>query len=278
MITITDCLYANTEKIIAGVAEELGSTIVTDADILGKTLRTTNLNRATLQKVIESKKIEFNDFSHEKEKCTALLKKTISDFASQDSCIFHGILGHLIPREISHVLRVLIISDKKKRIKTGMDNQGLTEKDVIKNMEIADTHSSLWTNDLFAKTAWDESLYDRVIAMDKLDTAQSISLISADAARRLAKKAMLIKNETSNFMLIADVAVALSEIGLGVLVTAQNGSVVVTIDKKVMMLSKLKQKIINTVREIPGVKSVTTKIGHNYYKGNIIHNYELTPP
>lgn len=278
MITITDCLYANAEKTVAGVAEKLGRTIVTDADILDKTLQTTPMNRTTLQKVIESRKIEFDDFSHEKEKCTAWLKKTISTFASREACIFHGILGHLIPREISHAMRVLIISDKKRRIKNGMANPGLTEKDVIKRMETADTHSSLWTNDLFDKTAWDESLYDIVISTDKLDTAQSVFLITEDAARRSAQKGTLIENETSDFMLMADVGVALSEIGLGLLVTAQKGSVVITIDKKVMMLSKLKQKIINTVREIPGVKSVTTKIGQNYYQGDIIHNYKLTPP
>nr|MBL0716630.1 response regulator [Desulfobacterales bacterium] len=75
-----------------------------------------------------------------------------------------------------------------------------------------------------------------------------------------------------------DVEVAMSELGKGLQVDAADGKVVVTIDKKVLMLTKFEQKIINIVQKIPGVQSVETKIGKNFYEGNLIHNYDFDPP
>jgi len=45
-----------------------------------------------------------------------------------------------------------------------------------------------------------------------------------------------------------------------------------------MMFSKLKQEIIKIVQSVQGVRSVDIKIGKNYYKINIAHNYELESP
>ena len=69
-----------------------------------------------------------------------------------------------------------------------------------------------------------------------------------------------------DFNLSADVEMALSDIGKGLVVKANKGLVVVTIDKKIKMLTKFQQKIIQTVEAIPGVDLVETRIGRNYYK------------
>ncbi len=81
-----------------------------------------------------------------------------------------------------------------------------------------------------------------------------------------------------DFKLISEIDLVLSEIGQGLLIGIEGGNVIVTIDKKVMMLARLQQKIVTVVQKIPGVKSVETKIGKNYYKGNIIRNYEFETP
>ncbi|MCD6185076.1 MAG: response regulator [Deltaproteobacteria bacterium] len=277
VLTITSGLYSNAEEIVNNLSEKLNSKLITDAEIIEKTNQVYNIKLARLQKIVESKQIPFNDFTHEKEKGTALLKKTISDFVGQGQCIFYGNLGQLIPKNISHVMRVLIIANKKQRIENGMKNFGLSEKEVIKNIETSDKSLFLLTNSLFGKKAWDESLYDIVIPTDKLNSDESVSLI-LKYLKKLSFNEELIKNEISNFKLTVDVEVALSEIGKGLLVNAADGKVVVTIDKKVLMLTKFQQKIINTVQEIPGVQSVETKIGKNFHEGNLIHNYDFDPP
>ncbi|MBU1342434.1 MAG: response regulator [Proteobacteria bacterium] len=278
ILAITSGLYSNAGDIVSTLAGKLNSQILTDADIIEKTHQTYDLKLSTLQKVVESKPIAFNDFTHEKEKYIALIKKTMSDYVLNGDCIFHGILAHLIPKEISHVMRVLIITDKKTRIENGVAKHGLTQKEATGDIEQADKYAALWTNSIFSKKAWDESLFDIVIPTDKMDSKEAVTLVSKHLEKLLSNKDDLIKKEISDFKLTSDVEVALSEIGQGLLAKTDNGAVEVTIDKKVMMLTKFQQKIIKTVEEISGVKSVETKIGHNYYKGNIIHNYEFETP
>jgi len=277
VLTITSGLYSNVDEIVNNLSEKLNSKLITDSEIIENTNQTYDIKLARLQKIVESKQIPFNDFTHEREKGTALLKKTIANFLAQGPCIFNGNLGQLIPKNISHVMRVLIIANKKQRVENGMKNFGLSEKEVIKNIETSDKSLFLLTNSLFGKKAWDESLYDIVIPTDKLNSDESAALI-LKYLKKLSFNEELVENEILNFKLAVDVEVALTEIGKGLLVHAADGKVVVTIDKKVLMLAKFQQKIINTVQKIPGVQSVQTKIGKNFYEGNLIHNYNFDPP
>ncbi len=278
ILIITSGLYSNAGETAKKLSEKLNTKIITDADILEKTHQNNDITLSTLQKVVENKPIAFNDFTHEKEKCLALIQKTISDYASSGNYIFHGILGHLIPVEISHVMRVLIITDKKTRIQNGVASHGLSEKEALKNIDQSDKVAALWTNSLFSKKAWDQSLYDIVIPSDKLDSEESVNLVLKHIEKLLSNKEDLIKKEILDFKLISEIDVVLSEIGQGLLARIDKGNIIVTIDKKVMMLTRLQQKIVTAINKIPGVKSVETKIGKNYYKGTIIRNFEFETP
>jgi CheY-like chemotaxis protein len=278
ILTITSGLYSNAGETAKKLAEKTNGKVITDADIIEKAHKTNDINLSTLQKVLDSKPLAFNDFSHEKEKCLATIQKTISDYAASGDCIFHGILGHLIPGEISHTMKILIITDKKTRTQNGIASHDLSEKEALKHINHSDKIAALWTNGLFHRKAWDEALYDIVIPSDKLDTHESVSLIIEHRKKLLANKEDLIKKEISDFSLISDINLALSEIGQGLSVKTNDGNVIVTIDKKVMMLTRFQQKIMTAVQKIPGVKSVETKIGKSYYKGTIIRNFEFETP
>jgi two-component system response regulator CpxR len=278
ILTITNGLHANSEEIVQILAKKFGCRILTDDDMIAKAHQDHDISLAALQKVLESRPIAFNDFTHEKEKCMSALKKTLSDYVAGGNCIFHGVLGHLIPKTITHVMRVLIIAEKEQRIKNGMNKTNLSVKESTKEIELSDKHAFLWTSSLFNKKAWDKSLYDILIPSGKIGTEEAVELVSKHLNKLPFTHEDLIKHEVLDFKLTADVELTLSNIGQGLLVESQKGNVVVTIDKKVMLLTKFQQKIIRTAGAVPGVNSVETKIGHNYYKGNIIHNYEFETP
>lgn len=278
LITITNGLYSNADTIVQGLAERTGSRIMTDGKILELTAKTHDIKPATLQKVVQTKPIAFNEFTHEKEKSLACIKKTISDCTFQGDIILHGLLGFLVPKEISHVLRVLIITDKKNRIRHGVEVHGLPESEVRKNIDLADKTAMLWTNFLFNQKAWESSLYDMVLASDKIGPEECVDRISTNRKKLLFTEEELIRRELEDLRIISEAEIALSHIGQGLSATAKQGHVEVTIDKKVLMLSSFQQKIVQTVENIPGVVSVETKIGKNYYKGNIVRNFEFETP
>ncbi len=278
ILFVTNGLYANSGEIVKKFEDEFGCNIITDADIIEKTHQTSRIKKTTLQKVLESKQIAFNDFTRVKEKSIVALKKSISDFVKKGDCIFYGLLGHLIPREVTHAMRILIIAAKEKRIKNAMEKNNLSEKEAVKAIYNSDKTAFLWTTALFNKKAWDETLYDIVIPSRKFDAQKAADLVSKHLNMFPFNDEQTITHEVSDYQLAASVESILSDIGQELRVTSKSGNIIVTIDKKVLMLSKFQQKIIKTVEEVPGVKSVETEIGQNYYKSNILHHFEFETP
>ena len=278
IISITGALFTHSDQTVAELSSALGYKVLTDEKIMEETAQSQGLNLENIQKVLDSKQIPFNDFTHEKEKVIAGLKKTMSDHILQGDVIFHGIFGHLIPRWATHVLRVLIVTDKEARILNGISLLNQSEKEVTQAVNLADKQAILWVNGITGKKAWDDSLYDIVAPSDKLTVSDTVALISEHHATLASMSDEFVKKEARDFVLAAEVEVALAPTGDGLMVFANNGEVVVTIDKNVLLLSKFKQKIIGLAKKVDGVTSVETKIGRNYYKSDSTYNLEFETP
>jgi len=278
IIALTSGIYSNAGSIANKLSTHIGFQLLTDNDIFQETDRVYGIKPSVLKKVIDNKPLVFNDLTHTREKCIASLKKIISTYVSQGSWIFHGLLFHLIPSETTHVIKVLIITDKDSRKQIGIKEHGLAEKDVLKNISNSDKSVFLWTNSLFGKKAWDKSLYDIVVPTDKLSIDNAFDLIIEHFNQLADISEEAIEKEKYDFSLAADVDLVLSKIGQGLTTSVEDGNVVVTINKRVLMLTKLQHKISSLVQAIDGVKSIKTKIGQNYHTANIIHNMEFETP
>ncbi len=277
IFAITSGEYTNSEDIVKALSQELRCEVITDQDIFEEANRVFGIKSAALQKVVDNKPIAFNDFTHTREKSIACLKKIVANYVSRGNFLFHGLLGHLVPEQTSHVMKILIITDKKTRTDIGIKKYGLPEKEVAKNISTADKRAILWTNALFGKKAWDNSLYDIVIPSDKFNTAQATQLILEHLEKILEMPDETIEQEIRDFNLAAEIDLTLSKIGEGLIVTVNNGDVLITINKRVLMLSKFEQKITGITKSIEGVKSVATKVGGKY-QTNLIHNFDFETP
>lgn len=278
IISITGAHFTHSNETVKKLSDKLSYKVLTDQEIMSETAEKQKMQISSIQKVIDSKQIPFNDFTHEKEKIVAALKMTLAHHILEGNVIFNGILGHLIPDWISHDLRVLIVTDKETRIKTGMTLKGVSEKDAANEVAEADKQIMLWVNGLTGKKAWDNELYDIVIPSDKVDTAAAVDLISQHLETLNKISDSTVKMEAEDFALAAKVSLALAEVSSDLDVSVVEGKVTVTIDKNVLFLSKLKQKITSVTQRIEGVKGVETKIGKNYYKTGITHNFEFETP
>jgi CheY-like chemotaxis protein len=175
-------------------------------------------------------------------------------------------------------LRILVITDRETRIRNGMQRTGKSRKETEKDILNSDKYSILWTTGLTGKKAFDSALYDIVIPTDKLDVPQSIELILKHGKRFCELPEALVEKEAADFDLASRVEVALAGAGSRLSVEADDGNILITIDKNVMMLAKFKQKITQIAQSIEGVKSVETKLGKNYYSNTMVRNLEVETP
>ena len=82
----------------------------------------------------------------------------------------------------------------------------------------------------------------------------------------------------ADFQLQARVQVALTLEGHEVSVAVQDGAVNLTIEKNVLMLSRLEQELQEIVAKVPGVRAVTTGVGANFHQADIYRKVEFQAP
>ena len=100
---------------------------------------------------------------------------------------------------------------------------------------------------------WAAGLYDIVIPMDKTDPAAATALILEKAKSDVVARTAHSQAALDDFLLAAQVDVKLAQEGHNVSVDANKGAITLTINKNVLMLSRLEEDLKSIVEKVPGV-------------------------
>ena len=115
VITIFSGTFCKDEPVVKNVLSSTGYKLVTDNDIVAEASRLSGMPANKIMRAFSAKESVFNDFTHEKDVSIACLKLAVAEKLSGDEILISGFTGCLIPKNISHVLRVCIIADMKLR-------------------------------------------------------------------------------------------------------------------------------------------------------------------
>ncbi len=263
------------EKLLAGTQYEL----ILDNDLVGEAAKISGLTKNRIERVFFSRTSVFNKFTHEKERSISYLRLVLAQTLSRHNLIITGFATHLIPRQISHVLRVCLIAEMKFRISVAGEKQGLSSEEATRLMHRKDGQRASWVAHLTdIKDPWDPALYDIVVPMDKMTVEEAAALIEDNLAKDVVKPSDISAKAVEDFLLTATVEVALAEKGHNVDVRTTDGSVELTINHRVLALGKLEKELKSIVEKVPGVKSVITKVGKNFHQADIYRKYDFEMP
>ena len=278
VITVFSGVFCGEQDIIADVTASTGYRSVTDSEILSRAQKVSGVSKDKLKRAFSSKTSVFNKFTQEKECAIACLRLAVAELLAEDNLAVCGFLGLLIPKDISHVIRICLIADMKYRIRQAVEKEGFSEKEAKKAIRLADGDRAAWTNTLFDQSdPWENSLYDIVIPMSKMDIARAGALIEGNMLKDIVRPTVQSQKAVNDFLLAAKVEVALSGQGHIVTVSATDGAVTLSINKHVLMLGRLKEELKSLAEKVPGVASVQTQVGKDYHRANIYrkHNFEV---
>ena len=277
-IAIFSGTFCHGEEVVRGVTASLGCELVLDQHVTSEASRRFQISEEKFEYALSGETSLFKRFSREKERCIALLKLVLADMLNQDKHLFFGYATHLIPREITHVLKVGLIAERTYRTKVARDEKGLQEKDAAKIMRKEDEKAVSWVNYLLQKNSWDVDLYDIIVPMDKKSVESAVQLILENAQKDVVKITTESKRAVKDFTLAAEVESVLSKEGHHVSVSAKEGHVTLTIKKHVLLLSRLEEELKKITIALPGVKDVETRVGPGYYKSNIYRQFDVKKP
>lgn len=279
VISVFSGTFCNADQIISGLLSATGYQLVSDAELVAQASRLSNLSEANIARVFTGKTSVFNRFTHERERSVAYLRLALAQRLSADNLLFYGFSSHLIPQTISHALRVCLIADTRSRLEVARSQEGLEEKEALKLLHAQDQERGLWVREVRGKEdPWAAELYDIVLPTDKSTPEQAVNLIRDYLNKPLLQPSAQSRQAAADFLLAAEVEVALAKEGHSVGVRAENGEALLTINKHVLLLSRLEEELKAIASKVPGVRRVTVKVGEGFYQADIYRRYDFQTP
>jgi CheY-like chemotaxis protein len=279
VITVFSGTYCREEAVVQDLASKTGFELVSDTEIVQEAGVSSDLGESKVMRAFSAKTSVFQKFTHEKERSVAYLKLALAQRLSKERILIHGFVSHLIPKAVTHVLRVCLIADIKKRIALAVQDQGMPEKEAAKLIHRHDQDRAAWVHYLLDHSdPRSPDLYDMVIPIDKTPMDEVFSLVTKHASTPVLKPTPASLKAVQDFLLSAKVEVALAEEGHNVGVSVENGMVTLTINKHVLMLSRLEEELKSIAEKVPGVQKVETKVGKDFYQTDVYRKYDFELP
>jgi len=278
IITIFSGSFCNENLVIEEIIFRTGYRLITDNEVVAEASRLSEMAESKIMRAFSPGTSVFNKFTHEKERSIAFLKLALAELIPDDNALVTCFCGQLIPKAVSHSLRVCLIASLKYRIAAASREQGVSDKDAAKLVQRREEDCSVWIDMLFNQSdPWDTGLYDIVIPADKMTPADAATLIAGNAVSDVVRPTESSKQALADFRLAAGTEVALAREGHDVDVSAKDGSITIIINKHVLMLSRLQDELRSIVEQVPGVKAVESKVGKDFHKSDIYrkHNFEM---
>ena len=278
VITVFSGSHCHAEEVIRKVAADTGYILTDDRMLIAGASKRFQIDENKLTRAITGKASMFNKFTHEKERALAYLRLVLAELVQEEDLVLSGFLSQMVPKDISHILKVCLIADIKYRAQEA-EKVGLTAKEALKQIHREDESRVLWVEYLTKnKDPWSPELYDIVIPMDKHTVESAASLILDNVGRDVLKPTLASKLAIDDFKLAAEVNLRLAQSGHDVAVSSSGGNVTITINKHVLMLSSLEEELKKLASSVSSVRSVATKVGPGYYQSDVYRKFDFDVP
>ena len=200
----------------------------------------------------------------ERERNVAYLKSVLAEnLAEKQNVMYCGYTSLLIPHDITHVLKVLIIDSIPMRRLRAV-KEGLSEKAAAKLIRAEDRGVYDWTDFLFHKEPFDKALYDIVIPVGKKSADNLVALIKENYSKTAVLETEESIQAVRDFALAAKVELALLVKGQKVDVEVRDSRVSLKVNKSSFSFSNLTAKLSEIVRLVDDIKSVEVLQGKGY--------------
>ena len=271
--------FCRADSVVREVFDRTGCRLITDANIVDDALQLCAMQRRRLERAFSPSTSVFNKFTHEKERALAFLRLAVAQALAEQNVLLSGYLAHLVPQDITHVLRVCLISGLKSRVAVAAEERGLGEQEAVRTIARLDEERAAWVRGLRGvDDPWNPQLYDMVIPMDSSAVGDAATLIEEHARLPELDMTTASRQAVQDFILASRVAVALASRGHDVDVKAHSGTVALTINKHVLMLKRLEEELKAIAAAVSGVRAVETRVGSGYHRDDVYRQYHFQVP
>jgi len=279
IISLLSGRFCGAQEIVDRLVEATGFSRLSDDEIVASASASSGISADKLARPLAAKTSVFNSFTGERQRSIAHLRCALAQQLVADELIVDGLCSQLIPRSISHVMRVCLISDLTPRVERAAAREQIKPKDASKLIRRLDERVASWVSDATdSNDPWDPSLFDLLIPTDKTESDRAVELIMTNLAKDVVQTTAESRQAAADFVVASQTMRELAEHGHDVEVECTDGAVTLTINKHVLMLARLEEELRGIAEKVDGVQTVTTKVGADFYKPNIYRSVEFEKP
>ena len=175
-IAIVGGIYCSGELVAKSVAERLGYASV-GQELLVDTAERHETSVKKLSRALTGSRPFFDGITHDQDESLIYIRSALANQMSGDKVVYRGVAMHLIPRSLTHVLRVCLIADRDHRVKRAAERDGIDAKDAASKIEKSDHELADFTQLVRKKGPWDADLYDIKIPIHESGVDGAVDLI-----------------------------------------------------------------------------------------------------
>lgn len=279
IITIFSGGFCNETPVIDQIVARTGYRGIGDDQIVVEASRRCGIPENKIKRAFSTETSVFNKFTHEKERSIAFVKQVLAEMIAADDVVVTNFSGQLIPKSVSHALRICLIASIKHRIEIASRQEAVSKKEAVRMVHSREEDCIYWMKTICqANDPWDPAFYDIVIPVDKTTIEEAADLVMGHVNTDVVKATPESEQALKDFHIAAKTEVALALEGHHVDVSADRGVITLTINKHVLMLNRLKEELKSIVEKIPDVASIEITIGQGFHKTDIYRKHDFKMP
>lgn len=191
----------------------------------------------------------------------ALVRAALAKAARDEQLVYHGHAGHLLLKDVPHIIRVKVLASMEYRIKAAMERKKLNREQAIEHIKKVDSDRVKWTRFLYHVDWNDLALFDVMVNIDKIGISNACDIVSLIAQRAEFQPTPESHKIIENTILAADVRAKIAAEGNipddEIEIEANDG--IITITGAARSLEDA-DKIREVARKHPGVKEIVSRL------------------
>ena len=181
IITISRGTFSGGQSLAECVSKKLGYRCVS-REVLVQASKDCAVEEEILSKALEGKPGILERMSADRIHYLAYIRAALINEIRNDNVVYHGNAGHLLLRDVPHVLKVRVVAGMEFRINAAMTRNHLDREEAIRYIRKMDDERVSWTRFLYNVDWRDPGLYDIVINLDRMGLENACRLLCDTAS------------------------------------------------------------------------------------------------
>lgn len=254
IVTISRGSYSHGKEVAEKVAQKLGYRCIS-REVMIEASEEFNVPEIKLVQALRDAPSLLARFGlDDKSRYIAYVRSALLDHLREDNVVYHGLAGHFLVRQISHVLKVRITAEMEDRVKVMMERVGIaSESEALRAVKQLDEARRKWSLHIYGIDTNDTNLYDLLIRIKKLTTDDAADLICRSARLDHFQATAESRQAIEDLALAARAKAVLIERFPRVTVTASGDAVQVGLEG---LGTREEKEIRDTVGQLSGVRKI----------------------